>query len=73
MFDEFAEAECGQFYAEKNGRPSLSPGIYLRLLLIGYFEGIDSERGIACTPPSLGWGRSRSVLPPIRAQEAQPS
>jgi transposase len=46
-FDEFAEAECAQFYADKNGRPSLTPGTYFRLLLIGYFEGIDSERGIA--------------------------
>ena len=35
------------FYAEMMGRPSLPPGIYFRLLLIGYFEGIDSERGIA--------------------------
>src|SRR5829696_2916774 len=46
-FDEFGEVECAQFYAEKNGRPSLTPGTYFRLLLIGYFEGIDSERGIA--------------------------
>lgn len=46
-FDEFAEKECAQFYADKNGRPSLTPGTYFRLLLIGYFEGIDSERGIA--------------------------
>lgn len=46
-FDEFAEGECSQFYAEKNGRPSLTPGMYFRSLLIGYFEGIDSERGIA--------------------------
>jgi transposase len=46
-FDEFAEAECSRFYAENNGRPSLPPGTYFRLLLIGYFEGIDSERGIA--------------------------
>jgi transposase len=46
-FDDFAEQECGRFYAEKNGRPSLPPGTYFRLLLIGYFEGIDSERGIA--------------------------
>ena len=29
------------------GRPGLPPGIYFRLLMIGYFEGIDSERGIA--------------------------
>jgi transposase len=46
-FDEFAEKECAKFYAEKMGRPSLMPGIYFRLLLVGYFEGIDSERGIA--------------------------
>jgi len=47
QFDEFAEKECARFYAENNGRPSVTPGIYFRLLLVGYFEGIDSERGIA--------------------------
>lgn len=46
-FDDFAEAACKSFYAERMGRPSLPPGVYFRLLLIGYFEGIDSERGIA--------------------------
>ena len=46
-FDEFVEGRCRQFYAEKRGRPSLAPGRYFRLLLLGYFEGIDSERGIA--------------------------
>jgi transposase len=46
-FDEFVESECACFYAAKNGRPSLPPGTYFRLLLIGYFEGLDSERGIA--------------------------
>jgi transposase len=46
-FDDFAEAKCGSFYAETTGQPSLPGGIYFRLLLIGYFEGIDSERGIA--------------------------
>jgi len=46
-FDDFAEAQCASFYAETMGRSSLPPGIYFRLLLIGYFEGIDSERGIA--------------------------
>jgi transposase len=46
-FDRFAEAQCQRFYAAVMGRPSLAPGIYFRLLLIGYFEGIDSERGIA--------------------------
>jgi transposase len=46
-FDEFCEVECARFYAENNGRPSLTPGTYFRLMLVGYFEGIDSERGIA--------------------------
>ena len=46
-FDDFAEERCRSFYAEVMGRPGLAPGIYFRLLLIGYFEGIDSERGIA--------------------------
>lgn len=46
-FDAFVEAQCRRFYAERLGRPSLPPAVYFRLLLIGYFEGIDSERGIA--------------------------
>jgi len=46
-FDEFVERRCRRFYAERRGRPSLAPGVYFRALLIGYFEGIDSERGIA--------------------------
>lgn len=45
--DDFVEVQCAGFYAETMGRPGLPPGIYFRLLLIGYFEGIDSERGIA--------------------------
>src|SRR5437867_2474744 len=46
-FDRFAEEQCRQFYAPVMGRPSLPPGRYFRLLLLGYFEGLDSERGIA--------------------------
>jgi transposase len=46
-FDDFAEAQCAAFYAETVGRPGLAPGIYFRLLMTGYFEGLDSERGIA--------------------------
>ncbi|MGH9381214.1 MAG: transposase [Thermoanaerobaculia bacterium] len=46
-FDAFVEVACERFYAPVMGRPSLAPGIYFRLLLVGYFEGIDSERGIA--------------------------
>jgi len=45
-FDAFAENACLSFYA-KVGRPGLAPGVYFRALLVGYFEGIDSERGIA--------------------------
>ena len=46
-FDTFVEELCLKFYADKLGRPSIPPGVYFRMLLIGYFEGIDSERGIA--------------------------
>ena len=46
-FDTFVESRCAGFYADKMGRPSIPPGVYFRMLLIGFFEGIDSERGIA--------------------------
>lgn len=46
-FDSFVEQECSSYYAEGKGRPSIPPGIYFRMLMIGYFERIDSERGIA--------------------------
>ena len=46
-FDDFVEGLCAKFYHEKLGRPGIPPGVYFRMLLIGYFEGIDSERGIA--------------------------
>src|ERR1017187_6215788 len=46
-FDRFVESLCARFYAPQFGRPSLTPGIYFRSLLIGYFEGVGAERGIA--------------------------
>ncbi len=46
-FDAFVEGLCAAFYASRMGRPSLRPGRYFRMLLIGYFEGLSSERGIA--------------------------
>src|SRR5574341_316969 len=46
-FDAFVEARCRRFYAPTLGRPSLAPGRYFRLMLVGYFEGLDSERGMA--------------------------
>jgi transposase len=48
-FDRWIEARCERYYAteEKRGQPSIPPGVYFRMLLVGYFEGIDSQRGIA--------------------------
>ena len=46
-FDCFVEDHCAKFYAEKMGRPSIPPVVYFKMLFIGYFEGLDSERGIA--------------------------
>jgi transposase len=46
-FDQFVEQLCAPFYDEAIGRPGLAPGVYFRCLFIGYFEGLDSERGIA--------------------------
>jgi len=46
-FDRYVQGLCSKFYAKKMGRPGLAPGIYFRSLLLGFFEGIDSERGIA--------------------------
>jgi transposase len=50
-FDRFVEERCKPFYAAGQGRPSIPPGVYFRMLMVGYFEGIDSQRGIAwrCT------------------------
>ena len=46
-FDAFVEEECAKFYANGVGRPSLPPGRYFRMLLLGYFEGLESERAMA--------------------------
>jgi len=45
-FDRWVEERCQVYYAER-GRPGIPPGVYFRMLLIGYFEGLDSQRGIA--------------------------
>src|SRR3954470_17270263 len=45
-FDGFAEKECAPYHASRRGRPSIPPGRYFRMRLVGYFEGIDSERGL---------------------------
>ena len=46
-FDAFVEEQCAKFYADGVGRPSLPPGRYFRMLLLGYFEGLESERAMA--------------------------
>ena len=46
-FDSFAEETCKPYYAAKQGAPSIPPGRYFRMHLVGYFEGIPSERGLA--------------------------
>src|SRR5271166_674939 len=46
-FDSYVEGVCKPYYAPRMGAPSLPPGRYFRVHMIGYFEGIDSERGIA--------------------------
>jgi transposase len=45
-FAGFAEKACAPYYASRLGRPSLPPGRYFRMHLVGYFEGIDGERGL---------------------------
>lgn len=46
-FDRTVEKICGPYYHDRVGRPSIPPGVYFRMLLVGYFEGIGSQRGIA--------------------------
>ena len=46
-FDAYVESLCEPFYAAHLGRPGIPPGVYFRMLIVGYFEGIDSQRGIA--------------------------
>jgi transposase len=52
-FDEYVERVCEDFYAGEVGRPGLSTGIYFRLLMVGYFEGIDSERRVSSSGSRL--------------------
>ena len=75
-FDRFAEAECQQFYAPVMGRPSLPPGRYFRLLLVGYLKGSipsAASRGVPRTrwPCAASWGsastRRRQITPRFRA------
>src|SRR5438093_7216862 len=71
-FDRFAEEQCRSFYAPVMGRPSLPPGRYFRFLLLGYFEGLDSDGGIAwraahCLAARLFVGLGLDAAPADRA------
>jgi len=77
-FDEFCEAECAQFYAENNGRPSLTPGTYFRLMLVGYFEESIPNVALrggwpirwACGSTSdTGWTNRHRIIRPFRAPD----
>lgn len=46
-FDQWIEKLCQPYYSQVRGRPGIPPGVYFRMLLVGYFEGIQSQRGIA--------------------------
>lgn len=46
-FDAFVESLCEPYYHGTKGRPGIPPGVYFRMLLVGYFEGLGSQRGIA--------------------------
>jgi transposase len=46
-FEPFVERLCAKYYHETQGRPGIAPGVYFRMLFVGYFEGLDSEREIA--------------------------
>jgi transposase len=46
-FDQHVESLCQAYYHDTMGRPSIPPGVYFRMLLVGYFEGLGSQRGIA--------------------------
>ena len=64
-FDAFVERECAQYYAERMGRPGLPPAVYFKLLFIGFFEGLDSELGIALPEASTILPLIVAVYPPV--------
>src|SRR3972149_5651442 len=69
QFDRFAEDLCAPHYADGVGRPGIVPGVYFRMLLIGYFEGIDSQRG---TARRCADSRSLGEFLGLRPDEATP-
>ena len=74
-FDAFVEALCRPYYAAVMGAPSLPPGRYFRMHLVGYFEGIDSERGLMALrrqPVAAGFPRARAAGPGSGSFVAEP-
>jgi hypothetical protein len=63
-FDAYVEDLCQDYYADGIGRPGIPPGVYFRMLFIGYFEGLDSQRAITwrcsdSTPCAPSWACCR--------------
>src|SRR5690349_1337335 len=65
-FDRFVEMQCASEYAPRHGRPSLPPGRYFRMLLVGYFEGIDPKSG-SCSHPGQGSGAGLQLWLAVQA------
>ena len=72
-FDAFAEEQCAKFYADGVGRPSLAPDRYFRMLLLGYFEELDSERPLAACSAFHGRHFAGSPDHPAGASRAVPA
>jgi transposase len=66
-FDRFVEDLCRPHYADETGRPSVPPGTYFRMLFVGYFEGLDSQRGIAWRCADSLSLRAFLAIPPTEA------
>ena len=66
-FDPFVEELCQPYYAEAFGRPSIPPGVYFRMLFLGYFEGLDSQRAIAWRCADSRSAQAFLGLPPHKA------
>jgi transposase len=66
-FEPFVEELCRPYYAERFGRPSVPPGVYFRMLLLGYFEGLGSQRAIAWHCADSRSAQAYLGLPPHQA------
>jgi hypothetical protein len=69
QFDEFVKGVCRSLYAETMGGPSQTPGMYFRVVLVRYFEGIDAERGIAWRAANSLAIRNACTLPWLKLRD----